>query len=308
MNKQYYIYIIIAILMCYIYIRIYHDTNKRYDLSEKIIIFDTFCGLCNQFVDIHKGINFCLKNNIKFTFRYASFRKDDLVLWYNVDFDRLFDKSFLKQFDLYVDIHTLDLNCNNTLNYDSSLHAPSMLDSKQDILSQINNMNTKYIVLRGIFSLLEDIPIVKNIYPEIVPSPEIMRIYINIKNELSLTNKKYNFIHYRYEHDYISYHKITDLPSLGYIINNIKFKNSNNPIYIASTNIPMLLKDVKMPEIDNKSILYKDENIEEINRLNFEQRGFIDFMFGKNSDELYGHIKSSFSNILNELKGTKNYY
>ena len=304
MNKQHIIYIIIVILTCYIYFRIYHDTNKRYDLSEKIIIFDTFCGLCNQFYDIHKGINFCLKNNIKFTFRYASFRKDDLVSWYNVDFDRLFNRSFLKQFDLYVDIHTLNLNCNNTFNYDSKLHSPEMLDSKQDILTQIDNINKKYIVLRGIFSLLEDIPIVKNIYPEIVPSPEIMRIYTKIRDELSLTNKRYNFIHYRYEHDYISYHKITDLPSLEYIINNTKFKNQNNTIYIASTNIPTLLKNINV----NKFVLYKDENIEEINQLNFEQRGFIDFMFGKNSDELYGHIKSSFSLILNELKNTNNYY
>jgi hypothetical protein len=288
----------------------YYLYNLRYNqysngaFSQKIIIFDTFCGLCNQFYDIQKGINFCLKNNIKFTFRYASFRNDDLVSWYNVDFDRLFNISFLKQFDLYVDIHTLDLNCNNTFNYDSKLHSPEMLDSKQDILTQIYNINKKYIVLRGIFSLLDDIPIVKNIYPEIVPSLEIMRIYMKIRDELSLTNKKYNFIHYRYEHDYINYHKITDLPSLEYIINNIKFKNSNDYIYIASTNIPMLLKNVNV----NKFILYKDENNEDINQLNFEQRGFIDFMFGKNSDELYGHIKSSFSLILNELKNTNNYY
>ena len=276
----------------------------NHDIYDKIIIFDTFCGLCNQFYDIQKGINFCLKNNIKFTFRYSSFRNDDLVSWYNVDFDKLFNRSFLKQFNLYVDINTLNLNCNNTYNYDSSLHAPQMLDAKQDILTQINNINKPYIVLRGIFSLLEDIPIIKNIYPEIVPSPEIMIIYTKIRDELSLTNKKYNFIHYRYEHDYINYHKITDLQSLEYLINNIKFKNSNNTIYIASTNIPTLLKDVNV----NKSVLYKDENIDEINKLNFEQRGFIDFMFGKNSDEVYGHIKSSFSLILNELKNTSNYY
>jgi hypothetical protein len=131
-----------------------------------------------------------------------------------------------------------------------------------------------------------------------------MKIYQKIRNDLSLTNKKYNFIHYRYEHDYIKYHKIKDLPSLNQVINTIKFKNLNNSIYIASTNIKTLLKDKNV----NKSVLYKDEDIEEIKTLNFEQRGFIDFMFGKHSDEVYGHQKSSFSNILNELKNTNNYY
>jgi len=129
-----------------------------------------------------------------------------------------------------------------------------------------------------------------------------MKIYQKIRNDLSLTNKKYNFIHYRYEHDYISYHKIKNLPSLEYLINNIKFKNTNNNMYIASTNIPTLLKDVKV----NKSILYKNED--DVNELNFEQSGFIDFMFGKYADELYGHPKSSFSIILNELKNSNNYY
>jgi hypothetical protein len=48
-----------------------------------LLIFDTKGGLCNQFYDIMNGINFCLKYNIFFTFRYCSFRNEDLKSWTN---------------------------------------------------------------------------------------------------------------------------------------------------------------------------------------------------------------------------------
>ena len=34
----------------------------------------------------------------------------------------------------------------------------------------------------------------------------------------------------------------------------------------------------------------------------------IDFLFGLDSHEIYGNRKSSFSNVLNDIKGTNNYY
>ena len=42
--------------------------------------------------------------------------------------------------------------------------------------------------------------------------------------------------------------------------------------------------------------------------LNFEQRAFIDYMFGLNSVECYGNNKSSFSIMINVIKKTNNYY
>ena len=42
--------------------------------------------------------------------------------------------------------------------------------------------------------------------------------------------------------------------------------------------------------------------------LNFEQQGFIDYMFGLNSVECYGHSKSSFSCMINSIKKTNNFY
>ena len=42
--------------------------------------------------------------------------------------------------------------------------------------------------------------------------------------------------------------------------------------------------------------------------LNYEQHAFIDYMFGLNSVECYGHKNSSFSCMINSIKQTNNYY
>jgi hypothetical protein len=44
------------------------------------------------------------------------------------------------------------------------------------------------------------------------------------------------------------------------------------------------------------------------NGYNYEEKAFIDYMIGLNSSEIYGHSKSSFSYMLNGIKGTNNYY
>ena len=61
-----------------------------------ILLFDTSCGLCNQLLDIQCAIHFCVKHNIEFSFRYCSFRnKDDLRLFFNKPFHKLFDDKLL---------------------------------------------------------------------------------------------------------------------------------------------------------------------------------------------------------------------
>ena len=117
-----------------------------------------------------------------------------------------------------------------------------------------------------------------------------------IRKELNIPDK-YIFLHYRYERDFIKFFQVK-IPNLNKIIKEI---NSNNkPIYIASTNINQLL--------DKKEdyIYYKNE--EKLKTLNFEEKAMIDFLFGLDSYEIQGHKKSSFSNVLNNIKGTNNYY
>ena len=276
--------------------------NNRitYNLSDKVLIFDTYCGLCNQFFDIHFGINYCLANNIKFTFRNATFRNDNLTTWYKVNFDEIFDKSFLTKYDLYVDYDTLKLNNENTSNYDGKNHARQLL--KNDI-NNLYHIDKQYIVLYGIFTLLiNKISITKQIYDEILPSPKIMNTYLNIRDKLKLSNNNYNFIHYRYEHDFVIAFNIPRMTTLESLIYKLNFKDNNKKIFIASTNIDFLLKNSHI----RKEVIYKNES--ELTNLNFEQRAYIDFLFGKNSCEVYGHPKSSFSMILNIFKNTENYY
>jgi hypothetical protein len=111
----------------------------------------------------------------------------------------------------------------------------------------------------------------------------------------------YNFFHYRYERDFTFFHQLSNTSSLGSLLNTVKYKNNEYKIYLASSNINNILKNINL---DN--LIYKDEN--ELNELNFEERAFIDFMIGKNSVEVYGHPMSSFSHTLNRLKNTQNFY
>ena len=73
-----------------------------------ILIFDTSMGLCNQIFDIQCAVNFCNKNNYYFTFRNCSFRnKNDVRLFYNQSFDKLFDDKLFKQYSNYITYDTI---------------------------------------------------------------------------------------------------------------------------------------------------------------------------------------------------------
>ena len=67
-----------------------------------ILVIDTFGGLCNQMMDIKSTISFATIYNYKFTFRFANFRNSDLVSWYNVEFNELFNDTFLFENINYV--------------------------------------------------------------------------------------------------------------------------------------------------------------------------------------------------------------
>ena len=128
-----------------------------------------------------------------------------------------------------------------------------------------------------------------------------MEKYIEIKNNIIL-DEPYNFIHYRYENDFTNYFNI-NIEKLDILIENIKFKNNNLKIYIATSNIKKL---IDLNDSKYKNLIYKNDDM--LMDLNYEQRGFIDYMFGLNSIECYGHRKSSFSVMINNLKQTNNYY
>lgn len=262
------------------------------------IIFETYGGLCNQFHDINAGINFCIKHNFNFSFRYANFRNDNLVSWYKVNFENLFDTSFLEEFELYIDYKKLNLNKENTTNFEENKRCIEMFTS-DNIVAEIEKNKKEHILLIQIHPVYYNKIIC--IIPKLLPSKEIMQVYNTIKSNLNSNNEPYNCLHYRYEHDFINHFKITNLPKLEELLEKINFKNKNNKIYVATTNIKNLINIKNYP-----NIFFKTED--RLQNLNFEERAFIDYLFGLGSEEFFGHPNSSFSVLVNNLKQTTNYY
>jgi hypothetical protein len=269
-----------------------------------IIIFDTFSGLCNQMYDIHCGINFCIINNFKFSFRYCCLRNTDLITWFDAKFDKLFDISLFKKYsDLYVNYDTLDVTNENSYNF-MSINS-IFLFKDENYINIIKNINKKFIILKQFWAIYKFEKIVDNVLPYIRPSKRLIDIYDKINSKIINKNEKYNYIHYRYESDFTNYFNI-EIMDLKNVILSVKdkFKNPDLKIYIATTNINKLidLKDSDICDI----IITKNED--ELTEYNFEEKAFIDYMFGINSNEVFGHSKSSFSCMLNSLKNTENYY
>jgi len=268
-----------------------------------IIIFITYGGLCNQFYDIQCGINFCIENNIKFTFAYCSFRNADLISWHNEKFEKLFDIRFLYKYkNLYVNFDRIRLNSNNTYNIEQK-RAIEIFKPEQDIMSQLISFGTEYIIIKQFWPIYNFKSQKEDVYRYLRPSRRLIKLYRKIKKDIIKKNK-YNFIHYRYEHDFINHFQLSIEP-LEELIKKIrpKFKNPELKIYIAAHNVHNLIRT------DNNyfsNIIYKTGN--ELDDYNYEEKAFIDFMIGVNAVEIYGHHRSSFSRMLNSIKETNNYY
>jgi len=268
-----------------------------------IIIFDTYGGLCNQFYDIINGINFCLVNNIHFTFRYCTFRNNNLINWVQCPFEKLFDLNFLNKYELYINYNDImdKITNDNCYNFNDKLFSRDVFND-DNILDQFIKLNKEYVVLYQFWCLYNFKHFINNMIQfDIRPCNNIMNKYIEIRNNI-IGSEPYNFIHYRYEHDFVDYFKI-NIESLDILISNIKFKNNHLKIFIATSNIKNVI-DLNNSKYNN--IIYKNDDM--LFDLNFEQLAFIDYMFGLNSVECYGHSKSSFSGMINNIKKTCNYY
>tara|TARA_B110000967_G_C18864851_1_gene552138 strand:+ start:302 stop:1120 length:819 start_codon:yes stop_codon:yes gene_type:complete len=268
-----------------------------------ILIFDTYGGLCNQMYDIHYSINFCIIHQIYFTFRYASYRnKENLSQWKNVEFSELFDDSFIET-SFYIRFHTLSLNETNCHHYVDNIRAIEWLDKERVLLPQLDRIEMEHIVLRQFWAVCPSFQDEINFYEKIIPCSKLFGIFKTIKKKLP---KKYNYIHYRYEDDFIEHFQITNHPKLCHLIYNTPFCQKKLKLYIACYEITHLpQKYIDKPIQQFKNVLYKKESH---NELNFEEQAFIDFLIGKHAIELYGHSKSSFSWLLNSSKKTNNYY
>lgn len=266
--------------------------------KKMIIIFDTYAGLCNQMYDIISGIKLMEKYHIPISFRYASFRRPNLVHFYPVPFQNLFsEEPFLKEPN-YIPFSSIqkDLSQENTFNWEGKRCIQLWGDkvNPNEFLSNLKKIKKKYILLKQFWSL-ELFPFQnQELMNWIKPNERLYQSYLDLSKKFILP-KDYLFCHYRYEHDFIRFFRVK-VPSLQDILD--KINKEKEPIYIASTKIEELL------ERKESNIYYKKEEKE----LNFEENAMIDFLFGIYSKKVYGHYKSSFSRVLNDIKGTNNYY
>lgn len=275
-----------------------------------ILIFDTFSGLCNQFLDIQTAINFCNKNKYYFTFRYCSFRQKNLKLFYNNNFNELFDTNIFKTIKYYIDYEKIKskINVNNTFNLEEK-RIIQIFDDENILNNFIKKSKYEFIIIPQFFSICKFNDL-KNYYVKIKPNNKLYCIFLNIKKHL-LPNK-YNFLHFRYEHDFTSYFNIEYIISIDALLNRLKYKNKNLKLYIACSNIKKLSKTIYLSNdiYTYKNIIFKDDHFSKykLNNLNFEEKAFIDFLIGVHSNEVFGHSKSSFSGILNMFHNSHNYY
>lgn len=269
-----------------------------------ILIFDTYGGLCNQFYDIINSINFCLDYKINFTFRFCSFRNDNLITWYQEPFEKLFDTIFLNKYDLYINYHSIehnicDDNCYNINGQKRSIDIFHDTTNMSVVFNQIINFKKEYVVLPQFWSVYKFRKIVEhNIYEKILPSKLLFEKYDDIKRQILKDSFKYNFLHYRYEHDFTNHFNLK-VDKLENLIEKVNFKNKNIKTFIGGSNINKLIDK-------NDNLLFKSDEL--LNDLNYEEKAFIDYMFGLHSEEFYGHINSSFSGVINLLKKTRNFY
>jgi len=213
----------------------------------------------------------------------------------------MFNDTFIDT-PLYTPFHKILSTNENTLYYDSDIRCIEWLNIDKAIYPQLETIDKTYIVMKQFWAVYKNFNNVDEFYNKIISSPQILSIY---NNYIKLPDK-YNLIHYRYERDFIEHFNIKNHRKLCDIIENYKFKDNTLPVYIATYEISKI-----PPEYFTKNVTYYNNILlkdTQIDGHNFEELAFVDFMIGKNAQEIVGHPRSSFSVLLNSAHQTNNYY
>jgi hypothetical protein len=252
-------------------------------------------------MDIKTSVNFAVKYQYKFCFRNCSFRNADLTSWHKTSFIHLFDEENFEQITGYIPYDFADLK-NQSIWNEKGEKVVNLIKSSKEINDHAKNYD--FVVLYqfwGAFNWEWNNLIIN---PEIKPASKIYKKFLDITKTLP---KKFNFLHYRFEHDFISHFtkKGAVFPELNDVINLKLFKDGDLPIYLATSSAAKIYSS-KLSEKNKKIIFFKDET--ELQSFNFEELAFIDFMIGMMANEVFGHSRSSFSYLVNQHKNTKNFY
>ena len=94
-------------------------------------------------------------------------------------------------------------------------------------------------------------------------------------------------------------------PPLDVLFENTLFKNNTYKIYVATSAIEQLHeKNLMYKEVGcYPNLLYKKSSLDY-----FDENAWVDFKIGLGAEEICGFSSSGFSDTLNRLKGTHNYY
>jgi hypothetical protein len=308
-----------------------------------ILIFDSITGTTEQIRNLRFFVYFSKKYNLQFSIRYASCRSLDLKKVTLYDFKNLFnDEKMFENTESYIPYDSIKnkITSENCVDFYKNYEIEKYFwrydykdnyykEKTLDLINVIKSSSYEYIILGPSFHWwYYDIDKPKQYLLElindqltltwkdkndndseesilVIPSEKIMNKFELFKKRIN--NSKYNFIHYRYEddynHDFITSGNHYIVPMIDDLIEHVPFKEKL-PIYIATSSIELLHKKglMKYPLENYSEIIYKNDCAD----LFFDEAGFLDYLIGIYSEEVYGFSKSGLSSELIFIKKYKN--
>ena len=287
-----------------------------------ILIFDLYGGFTDMLRDLLSIVKFTEVNKIQFTIKNVwsrPFENPNAYSLYSIE--ELFDITMMSDNKNFIDYKFIKDKINENNIYDffkdkigvkiyNPKNTNDLHETFKNILNIFKEYNKEYINIGGqfwIYSKLSNMKELCKITEEIKPSHKIYKEY---QKNLQLFSCKYNVIHYRYENDYLEHFKRNRInnkyivPPIDELIKHIPFKNKYK-IFICTSMIKTL---------HEKKLLYKElETYDDIivkydNELNYDENAFLDFLLCRNCEEFYGNNISGFTNLINIVKNTNNYY
>jgi hypothetical protein len=287
-----------------------------------ILIFNITGGFTDMLKDLLCIYKFTNLHKIYFTIKQCTCRPFSNPCHFGLyDIEELFDTLSFNNNPFYVNYKEIENNITHENTYDffsdkvkgnlfQSIQSEKRIKMREifsTIIQLFEEQKKEFIFIGGGFrdySCLDNVHERMKLVKTIKPSKKIQ---IEYEKNINILPKLYNLIHYRYEDDWIPYLKSRNLPyiipPIDELIKNIPFKEDYK-IYICTSQINLL---------QEKGLLYNNLNTYDTiltkieNDLHFDENGFLDFLIGMNAQEVYCGI-GGFSNALNQVKGTKNYY
>jgi ubiquinone/menaquinone biosynthesis C-methylase UbiE/GT2 family glycosyltransferase len=285
--------------------RIQSFAEKQLRRKRVVLILDSYSGLCNQMMDIESLVGFAVENQYRFCFRHSSSRNPDLVSWTPSEFGSLFDENQYHDMPGYLCWRKIRLKSGEVWNSDGR-RLIELIKTSEELHKIAYEYN--FLVIKQGWPVLGFPKTGFDLGLKIKPSKRILSKYKSIRDKLP---QNYNFLHYRYEHDFTSHFSAENpensFPILQKILDAKLFSDTDIPIYIAASGLATLPKSHLRGDIrEQKNILFTDEK--KIDDFNFEAAAYLDFLIGEQAVEVFGHSRSSFSHRLNNIKKSKNYY